>query len=324
MAWLFLQVPVAAITWALWRMQLKHASQIFLWSTSIMLGCMMVHMAAAIYYGGDSLSKIRPLAVLATLPFCIILAVLTMRHFSRKRAWKVVAADAEAYDQVWERIAARQMEALQQIWEASHQAVMEIAAATSEGQQRHHDDAENLRRLLLQNQQRTPGLMWQSVGSLHLLYAQAIAVDGLFQGRCAEWANGSGKHVAGRIKQPSRAIQKVWRAYHGEARCLVDLVRASIVCEGPGDVLVVFRRILADKTTKILRIKNRFDPYFDSKSTGGYRNLSLNLIICDPDTVAVSAERHVCELQLALRSIDEMKTDGGHRRFVLFRDGRAE
>eukprot|EP00929_Paragymnodinium_shiwhaense_P001977 TRINITY_DN10217_c0_g1_i7.p1 TRINITY_DN10217_c0_g1~~TRINITY_DN10217_c0_g1_i7.p1 ORF type:complete len:153 (+),score=11.41 TRINITY_DN10217_c0_g1_i7:95-553(+) len=139
-----------------------------------------------------------------------------------------------------------------------------------------------------------------------------------------QWAAGVGTHVSGQIKQASRAVQKVWRSYNGSPRALVDLVRSSIICETPEHLLAVLHKIQGDTAARILRIKNRFDLGFDSALSAGYRNLSLNLVIVDADTVAAGAERHICELQLGLRQIDSLKTDGGHRRFVAFRAGRVE
>eukprot|EP00929_Paragymnodinium_shiwhaense_P021378 TRINITY_DN13958_c0_g1_i3.p1 TRINITY_DN13958_c0_g1~~TRINITY_DN13958_c0_g1_i3.p1 ORF type:complete len:623 (-),score=81.01 TRINITY_DN13958_c0_g1_i3:88-1956(-) len=295
LAWLAMQVPVAGMTWTLMRMQLKEASHLLLVCAWGMASILFVYSAVGFYYDRDSLSKSRPAVVLTAVAISVPPSVVTVRHFSRRRAWKKVEADVKAYDREWAGIAARQGESLQQLSKTSHDIVMEIVTAGREGPQRHLGHAENQRRALLQHFH--PGAtLQQSLCSLQLLYAQATAVDGLFQAKCAEWAMDAGKHVAGRIKQPSRAIQKMWRDYHGNAQCLVDLVRASIVCERPGDVLAVLTRILADSTAKIVRIKNRFDPHFDSKLSGGYRNLSLNLIVHDDDTVNVCAERHICEL----------------------------
>eukprot|EP00929_Paragymnodinium_shiwhaense_P020846 TRINITY_DN13766_c0_g1_i1.p1 TRINITY_DN13766_c0_g1~~TRINITY_DN13766_c0_g1_i1.p1 ORF type:complete len:229 (+),score=20.12 TRINITY_DN13766_c0_g1_i1:34-687(+) len=168
------------------------------------------------------------------------------------------------------------------------------------------------------------GGLQQDLMSLPLLYAQAFAVNHHFQAKCAEWGAGLGLYIPGIVKQPRRAIQKIWRTYNGQPQRLVDIVRASIVCDTTLELLTVLRRIEDDTDAGIVRIKNRFDPSYDSDVTAGYRCLALNIIIVNQRTRNNSAEKHICELQLGLHKMHELKTDGGHSRFVAFRDSSAE
>jgi hypothetical protein len=71
-------------------------------------------------------------------------------------------------------------------------------------------------------------------------------------------------------------------------------------------------------------VTNRFDVKYDSKFSAGYRNLAFNLLIADHFTVEQGVQHHVCELQLGLAAFDHIKNVDGHRRYVQWRDARAE
>ena len=56
-----------------------------------------------------------------------------------------------------------------------------------------------------------------------------------------------------------------------------------------------------------MRISNKMDPGFDSRASAGYRDLALNLRLVTPATERLGADTHVCEVQLILREIAELK-----------------
>lgn len=165
----------------------------------------------------------------------------------------------------------------------------------------------------------------QVTGDLPYLFAQAAVVNPIFQTRLSIWAGrteGVGVHHAS-VKQHTRAIQKIWRCYGGDATYLLDLVRGSIVCNAVHELIECLGRIGADPAVFVLHTKNRFDPEYDGKLTAGYRNLALVLVLIDKSTVRLGVHDHVCELQLALASMDELKTTGGHTNYRKWRNIRA-
>eukprot|EP00929_Paragymnodinium_shiwhaense_P007721 TRINITY_DN111633_c0_g1_i1.p1 TRINITY_DN111633_c0_g1~~TRINITY_DN111633_c0_g1_i1.p1 ORF type:complete len:636 (+),score=79.48 TRINITY_DN111633_c0_g1_i1:153-2060(+) len=317
-------LPISGMVWTLWRMRLKDASRLFQLAAALYVCQQGLFILSYMYFASKSVVKLVNIGIGAMLSLIVIVVIQLRRNASKKRAWRVVEKDAESYQDLWVEIAEKHSESIQSLAQVSKQVAADIDVAAVEGPQHHLCEAENQRRKLLTHHRRMSGELRQSLPSLPLLFAQACAVDAHFQSKCAEWAGGAGTHMPGLIKQPSRAVQKVWRSYHGNEQSLVDLVRSSIVCETPEHLLTVLRDILADNSVRILRIKNRFDPRFDSRLSGGYRNLSLNVIIFDSDSLSACAERHICEVQLALREINALKTAGGHQRFVAFRDDRAE
>ena len=74
----------------------------------------------------------------------------------------------------------------------------------------------------------------------------------------------------------------------------------------------------------MLRIKNRLDPGYDAGLSGGYRDVNLNLRFASPVAERLGIETHVCEVQLVLRGVAELKSDEGHQHYVECRNLRAD
>lgn len=127
-----------------------------------------------------------------------------------------------------------------------------------------------------------------------------------------------------KIKTAERCMQKLMRAYRGDVSRLVDITRQSIIFEKVSDIVACLFNIMKDPEIVIERIKNRLDLDYDSRQSAGYRDLALNLRINSQDTKDLGLNTHVCEVQLILRHMAEMKSDDGHKRYVEFRDARAE
>jgi hypothetical protein len=114
------------------------------------------------------------------------------------------------------------------------------------------------------------------------------------------------------------------RSYRGRVDRLVDICRQSIVFKSIADLTACLRAIHCDPDVVLLRCKNRLDPAYDSQLSAGYRDVALNLRIVTPETVEFGVDTHVCEVQLILLSFAEQKSDDGHKRYVQFRNIRAE
>ena len=88
---------------------------------------------------------------------------------------------------------------------------------------------------------------------------------------------------------------------------LVDLCRQCIVFETVADLVVCLQTIAADADARILRIKNRMNPAYNSAESWGYRDVALNLCVASARATELCVDGHVCELQLMLRSFAELK-----------------
>ena len=167
----------------------------------------------------------------------------------------------------------------------------------------------------------------QVINDVAVLYAQAVKINTHFQ--VERWSTAcKGKLPDSQqlvAKRRKRAIQELWRTYRGDAARLIDLCRSSITVETTEDLAACLKAILEDPECAVLQIKNRFTASHDSRTTAGYRNVSLSLIIVDRFTMTQGIDAHVCELQLGFGPFEFLKKFlNGHRRYVEFRDARAE
>ena len=66
------------------------------------------------------------------------------------------------------------------------------------------------------------------------------------------------------------------------------------------------------------------DPDCDASLYGGYRDVNINLHITSQAAVALGVDSHVCEVQLVLIPIARLKSEGGHRNYIVCRNLRAD
>ena len=282
---------------------------------------------------------------------CSILAYAMHRHVLSvdRKAEEVVREDKQIYDKRWTDILADpdnvvQLRQLQGVVDNMPAAI----PADNHGDQNEEGEAKegaNKRMVRLRAEtlralrQHAGGRSKSQVGAGHptkprqlhgdmlYLYAQAHALNPHFQARMVQWAGrgseeGTTVHHCG-VKQRRRAIDKTWRCYAGDPSLLLDLVRGSITCRTVRGIIDCLARIQADPGVFVLNVKNRFDPQYNGHTTAGYRNLALLLVIVDTETARLGVHDHVCELQLGLAQINELKTAGGHRNYRKWRDMRA-
>jgi hypothetical protein len=67
------------------------------------------------------------------------------------------------------------------------------------------------------------------------------------------------------------------------------------------------RVIGQDTETRVVRVKNRLDPAFDTARSAGYRDVALNLKLTNEETLSMGLEEHVCEVQLILLPMYQLK-----------------
>ena len=140
------------------------------------------------------------------------------------------------------------------------------------------------------------------------------------QAKGAEWAaigqarlgDDSITQLAAPLKTHRRAIEKLWRAYAGDVRCLMDISRIAIVCTTIAQLSFFVGLIRDDPDTEVLRCKNRFKPAFDSSTTAGYRDVQFSVKMKTRDVINAGARDIVFEVQLLLESVYALKTDEGH------------
>eukprot|EP00960_Hanusia_phi_P044282 756553-Hanusia_phi.AAC.3 len=126
------------------------------------------------------------------------------------------------------------------------------------------------------------------------------------------------------LKNVTRAIQKVVRSYHGDVSRLMDIVRYVLIFDDIVKLKRAIEVIREDPMIQVARIKNRLEHSYNSIKSGGYRDICLNIRICNDYTRKFYIDNHLCELQLVLKSFMDLRAEKGHKNYRVFRDQRCE
>ena len=218
-------------------------------------------------------------AQIATAMFCIIVQLVVLyieAREARKRADGLVAEDMDRYNACWKDVSsgaeasATLMRIRKLCAEAKHAA----------GRAYTNDPTQRLSNLDSSHK--------RGYSIFHKLLSVAGALNTVVQGLGRRWSEEAGAtSTAGFHKAPiktaKRAIEKVWRSYNGDPACLTDIVRTSIVCSSLEELERVAKTVFCDTLVQVIRVKNRFDPDYDSKTTAGYRDISMNLKLTSKD-----------------------------------------
>ena len=138
------------------------------------------------------------------------------------------------------------------------------------------------------------------------------------------WARADhGRVEMGRIKGLERSFQKAYENYAGDFTCLRDLARGSIEFSTVRQICRCLRRILEDESVLVIRVKPRLAPSWDAASSGGYRDVLVNL--CFKNAKSEILRQHIVEVQLHLSSFLALKHAqiGGHKTYKVARTLRV-
>ncbi|EKX41876.1 hypothetical protein GUITHDRAFT_112018 [Guillardia theta CCMP2712] len=188
----------------------------------------------------------------------------------------------------------------------------------------------------------------REIVSLDQLYAQAILLEPMFLSKVQAWAEASDGYFLGRdgrlvrwrecvedeanrlevkwasIKNANRAIEKLVRSYFGRIAKLTDVLRQTIIFLDVHQLCACVDLIINDPEVDVVRIKNRLDPSYNASSSGGYRDVGLNLRVIHEGAKGWGVAGHICELQLLLEEFAALKSTDGHKRYVNWRNSRCE
>ena len=294
--------------------------------------------------------------VLFFVVWCIVTMSITRTY---REAWLDIQEDMHAYERLWATLrqktgtekTQRHLEELT----GTHEGVVEIKPSlTQHANKRVAFHVQLMRHvsiglLGLPAKALMTGIERQEASSnsvlcLDQLYLQARILWPIFNGFVHRWAAASNgmfltndsntlvkasdlsasrvKWAA--IKGPTRAVEKLQRVYNNDVTRLNDVVRQTIVFASLDDLCTCLKIISADSGSRNLRMKNRFAPSFNVATTGGYRDVALNVVIETQETLQLGVSGHICELQLMLQEFFMLKTEDGHKRYVEYRNKRSE
>ena len=171
----------------------------------------------------------------------------------------------------------------------------------------------------------------QATDKLGVLYAQADALNDLLHPVLERVCTACGGtfHRAD-VKGEARAQQKIMRTYGGDVRRVNDLVRASLVFDTVPQMRACLEALarregnplrLVRSPAKKMRLRTSFDA---AAHSGGYRDVQLTVVLQSDEARARGLDRHLCEVQLHLKSIIALKSEGGHKTYVLRRNLKAQ
>ncbi len=126
------------------------------------------------------------------------------------------------------------------------------------------------------------------------------------------------------LKSVDRASQKLMRAYAADASRLFDVCRFSLVVDHTEQLADILQLICADLEVVVVGYKNRMREGYSAKQSAGFRDVHLNLVMRTAEAVRLGVSAHVWELQLLLTPFGNLRSEGGHARYVQYRDSRAE
>lgn len=156
---------------------------------------------------------------------------------------------------------------------------------------------------------------------MHLI---SRVVNPLFQHRMGGLLRNYGVFKEGPIKMMKRCREKCLTKYgpvrnpnSGRVTCkawptaahILDIVRCSLICKNPNNMIEAFKRLLQyavnHDDVMIARVKNMFsDTAVISKDAGAYRDIKLNILFNPGPPIK---HKMVCELQMILEPVIQFK-----------------
>lgn len=133
------------------------------------------------------------------------------------------------------------------------------------------------------------------------------------------------------LKSHHRAVEKTLLCYGGDCSFLVDVCRDMMVFERVDDISEMLDRMRQDPQIKIVRIKNRLEPSYDSSLSAGYRDVMLNIKLDNSESRGLGIQNHVAEIQLIPSAVYAMRAEEafdhsqhfGHANYVRWRNLRG-
>lgn len=253
--------------------------------------------------------------------------LLYYRRWAATRESRLIRAqESKRYTKVWERKTndvtfAAGLEELKRAWDA-------LQAKAQEQQQPPPPPQQHAPHAQLRGggKEQDPEVEFLGHTGIEALFHQADELNPILQSKARAWARATGgEHHAASVKAESRALQKVFRSYHGKWTRLCDLVRTSLVFDTPQQIAACLREITkaADATPAEVELvptsdsKCRLRVDFDAERlSGGYRDVQISMRLPS----ARNCEGHIVEVQLHLKDIYNIKTADGHAAYVRARN----
>jgi len=165
----------------------------------------------------------------------------------------------------------------------------------------------------------------QACSDIDELSQQADRLQLLLDVKLSKWALSSGAEMrTAPRKKDERVVQKIMRSYAGNCGRILDLCRGALIFKTVKELHDGLQLIACDADIDVLRVKNRFHRGYDASLSAGYRDVCLILRLVSDQAVCAGLGGHCFEVQLHIVSLYKAKTDGGHARYIQWRNMRSE
>jgi len=270
--------------------------QEMIWRVFLCGGCgiLLSSVLTAVFFGSVPSFKL----LVSALCFLFCGFHVAKRHLALRGALRDIRPDMRLYDVHWHTVRDRQTADL-----------MELGRIVKDHTMMQH--------LLLAHIRKVK----QPSSDLQHLLDMSKCLNNWYQDVVAGWAEFLQlNHKAAPRKKKARAYEKVERSYNGDVSRVLDFVRSSIVADTIEEATRVLRFVLAQGT--VFCIKNRYDLDYDSQETGGYRDVNLQLSF--DELKGTSFDGYVFELQIILSCFLQVKSNEGHKRYIVCRNLRGD
>lgn len=226
---------------------------------------------------------------LGTIALSIVAWFFTRHHIVLRRAWRDLRPDRARYEERWNALKETQT-----------------------------SDLEDLAEIAQEHEQEK---VIQPLKDLDGLFAVAEMLNEWYQETVEGWANVLHlRHKRAPLKKWERVLEKVQRSYQGDVTRVLDFVRSSLIVDTVAEAKKALEFALDQ--AKVHALKNRYDPSYDGKVTAGYRDINLQLSF--PEMEGTGFSGYIFELQIILATFLEVKSDEGHKRYILCRNLRGD
>ena len=98
--------------------------------------------------------------------------------------------------------------------------------------------------------------------------------------------------------------------------------------ETPQQLAACLDALAADAEVTLVRVpdvKQRLRTSYDARAlSGGYRDVQLMVALDTPEARARGVHEHLAEVQLHLRAFAALKSEGGHKAYVICRNLKGQ
>ncbi|EKX45978.1 hypothetical protein GUITHDRAFT_108018 [Guillardia theta CCMP2712] len=289
----------------------------------------------------------------------IAIAIIVQYRRSYRQTLRELQTVMQGFDDTWQKIEEENKQSIAAVSVQAREIAQELQAVVKEDFKTWGRWLSAMAGWRRARYSTTDSKIRQESRDIEKLFQEAQEISAAFQLWVSAW-NQVGRVQHGNVKSCARAIQKTVRSYGRDPSCLTDLVRCTILVQSMEEVqewLSCFRRIsvvgygvsardrrrasdVAPEDVEmggreifmsVTSIKNRYDPRYDARLSGGYRDMCICvgwtideasqtcMFVPVREWGKMEVRKHICEIQVLLEVMQGVKKVL-HKEYVNFRN----